>query len=281
MSPVCHQSIQRPPTTSPVELADGRLEPVIRLSRVLPPRHRWTLGVAVLGGYLAVATANAAARPAQTTPAASAPAPTTLVSARYQGENADTAAEIGPVSFRGATSGPAVAGPASEAAEKTAVRPVMGDSTGPRLARPTVVHRQPAARGSTLPWYAASALQYQLRDAISPTADNHLRHATRPILPSAAQAKPSAGSGTLLTISDRTTVQPLPTARSKSAPTSPSTHPAVGSQGADAQATDGRLLLQIALAFGLLYVLFLVFWFWGTRGRARDRARRVGGAARF
>jgi len=37
-----------------------------------------------------------------------------------------------------------------------------------------------------------------------------------------------------------------------------------------------RRLLQIGLALGILYLVFLTFWFWGTRGR-----RRLRGGVRF
>lgn len=40
--------------------------------------------------------------------------------------------------------------------------------------------------------------------------------------------------------------------------------------------TDARRLLQLAVVLGAAYVLFLVAWFWGTRGHRG----RVGSAAR-
>jgi hypothetical protein len=35
------------------------------------------------------------------------------------------------------------------------------------------------------------------------------------------------------------------------------------------QVADSRRMLQIALALGIAYLVFLTFWFWGTRGRHR------------
>jgi hypothetical protein len=43
---------------------------------------------------------------------------------------------------------------------------------------------------------------------------------------------------------------------------------AEGDDGRDV-ATDSRLLMQIGMAFALLYVGFLVTWFWATRMRWR------------
>jgi hypothetical protein len=36
---------------------------------------------------------------------------------------------------------------------------------------------------------------------------------------------------------------------------------------APAANTDARTLFQLGLALGVVYLLFLVAWFWGTRGR--------------
>ena len=361
MSPSCHQSIQRPSTSGRVERAVRRRELSVRLSGLLRRKRRWFLGAVALGGYLAVATAANAAtdRPAievdaasptdaavQRTPAVPARAPTALVSARYQGKNGDTAAETEPAGSGVAESEPAVAAPASPAPEKTVIRLVIGHSTAPTVARSalapagvvakarTVLLRpqpQPTVRRSTLQRHRASALQYQLRVAISRPASNHFAHAASAISKSTALARHSAGTHTWLSISERTTVHVMPIARLRSAsiarrtappttrrpmatvgrsaipkvarsgevnvrlakareviwPTQVATRPpgakagAKADPGVDARLTDGRLMLQLALAFGVVYVLFLAFWFWGTRDRARDRARRVGGAARF
>jgi hypothetical protein len=48
-------------------------------------------------------------------------------------------------------------------------------------------------------------------------------------------------------------------------------------QQADSTSGDERRLLQLGLAFAVLYVVFLVFWFWATR----EGRRRFEGATRF
>jgi hypothetical protein len=35
------------------------------------------------------------------------------------------------------------------------------------------------------------------------------------------------------------------------------------------QLGDTRRVLQLGLAFGVVYLVFLISWFWGTRGRRR------------
>jgi len=39
--------------------------------------------------------------------------------------------------------------------------------------------------------------------------------------------------------------------------------------------TDARRLLQLGLALGIVYLLFLIAWFWGTRGRRHGVGRMV------
>jgi hypothetical protein len=51
----------------------------------------------------------------------------------------------------------------------------------------------------------------------------------------------------------------------------------VGRAPSAAHLTDNRRLLQIGLAFGIAYFVFLTFWFWRTRGRHRG----LRGGARF
>jgi hypothetical protein len=48
-------------------------------------------------------------------------------------------------------------------------------------------------------------------------------------------------------------------------------------QGEAPQSGDERRLLEIGLALAIVYVVFLVLWFWGTR----ERGRRFEGAPRF
>jgi hypothetical protein len=43
------------------------------------------------------------------------------------------------------------------------------------------------------------------------------------------------------------------------------------------QLRDERRVLQIGLAFALFYIVFLAFWFWGTR----EGRHRFEGATRF
>jgi len=38
------------------------------------------------------------------------------------------------------------------------------------------------------------------------------------------------------------------------------------------QLTDTRRVLQLGLVFALVYLVFLISWFWGTRGRRRGAA---------
>jgi hypothetical protein len=87
-------------------------------------------------------------------------------------------------------------------------------------------------------------LQYQLRNSIPERADSHLR-AFR-----TNEAVNSAGSCAAISSSI------VSTTFETSIP------------------EDGRLLLQLAVAFAIAYVIFLTAWFWGTRER-RSRVRRA------
>jgi hypothetical protein len=50
-----------------------------------------------------------------------------------------------------------------------------------------------------------------------------------------------------------------------------------GSPSGDEGVAEGRRLVQLGFVFAAAYVVFLVAWFWGTRGHRR----RVGGVARY
>ena len=105
------------------------------------------------------------------------------------------------------------------------------------LGRPTTAHRW---RSKGFPRYRAGGFQYQFHSEISDTNKtvSHL-------------------------FSTRKWKQML-------SPTTTSTQVQNSSSG------DERHLMQLGLALALLYVVFLLFWFWGTR----EGRRRFEGAAR-
>jgi hypothetical protein len=245
-------------------------------------RHRPWLGLLVGAAYVAFATAGAAVR-AGSAVAASAPHPgVPLISTQYQGVKTDTEAK-----FATAETVEHNLGPQAPSIGRTAAGAVVsrGTRAGDPPAHSTPSSPQPGSR-----WYHSRDLQYQLRSVVPLHERNLSENFAAEISPVQAYKLASSSPRNRVSISDRQGPHPklIPVPRSgraaerttppiSSLHTHPTARSARGDPAGTARIADARRLFQIALAFGIAYVLFLALWFWATR----DRQRRVGGAAGF
>ncbi len=225
-----------------VTTAPPNVEPIgVRRPEGLLPRLRGGRGrlcLAALAASSACLALSAAA-------GASAPTPESLVSPQYHARNGDTGARAGP------------RGPAADPSGGRAVGGAAGTGGAAAGADPRVQAR---------PWYRALNSQYQLRSPVFQRLANTFRSETMTIiLPRVQQssrvvAGKAERNGTLISapirlrIDDKNVIsgrtQPIPEA-------------------------DARILVQLGLLLGFVYLVFLVCWFWSTRGRQRGVGRVV------
>jgi hypothetical protein len=316
----------------------------------------WRLGLAAVGGCLALAgVADAAttdravtASPAAlatdeqvedttssalasgepiggpTAPAVTAPA---LVSPQYQAENGDTEPQISAsgTSVQTPSAGAAGAGSGRQIPPAIPQRTTAQPVTPRPLARalmlargrvgPSTMHPVPL-RGAATSWHAkskryhTSVLQYQLQPEISHENVSRVSEHGHTIPASRADTPPSTPFHKQSPTPSETFRMPISSSRSNlrqiAVPNQHRIHrlhtqpravehlrqakialhsdPGTRRTGSSrrpvvavAHVGDERRLLQIGLALAIVYVVFLGFWFWGTR----EGGRRFEGATRF